>query len=419
MRLKVEVPRPHEGSHMTTGRTILRESRDPGAVAGYTAAVSLHAHTGRSKEGMVHVSRYITRIPLVSILVRRELDAYARRNNECVNFKKAWWHPPVDARTVLQSEASQIAEVLGLTPIVSITDHDTLEAHIDLQSEDPNNAVPISFEWTVPFNEGFFHVGVHNLPRDHAPAIYRALSAYTRDPNPAALSRLLDDLNRNPEVLVVLNHPLWDLANIGPAHHVRLLRRFLTDYGGDIHALELNGYRSWRENTAVRTLAQEFPLPLISGGDRHGCAPNALLNLTTATTFGGFVREIRMQHKSAILVMPAYRTSLVVRKLESATEVMRRYPSYPSGRQRWMDRVCYEENGVAKPLSEDWPDGGPLWVRAAMNTFLLAASWPFRPILRAVIWLAGASRSHQPGPASHIDALRLARRPDAASREPV
>jgi len=31
-------------------------------------------------------------------------------------------------------------------------------------------------------------------------------------------------------------------------------------------------------------------VPLVSGGNRHGCAPNALLNLTTASSFGAFAR---------------------------------------------------------------------------------------------------------------------------------
>ena len=381
--------------------TTLSDFEDAASLHGYTAAVSLHAHTGWSKEGMKDVSRYFDRIPVISGFVRRELDDYARRNNEVVDFTKAWWHPPVSAREVLDSEASQIRDRLGLAPIVSITDHDTIDACLELQKDQTHSSAPISCEWTVPFHEGFFHVGVHNLPHRSARAMFARFSAHTHDPHVVELSRLLDALNEEPEILVVLNHPLWDLAHVGAANHVRLVRRFLAEHGDALHALELNGYRSWRENTAVRELQCECALPLISGGDRHGCAPNALLNLTRASSFGEFAREIRQQHTSHVLVMPEYRTSLVARKLATATDTMLPHPEY-AGRERWTDRVWYEDRGVVQPLSAEWPDGGPFWVRAAMTTFLVAASRPLRPLLQLFVWCAGASRSHDPGPAAHV-----------------
>jgi hypothetical protein len=381
--------------------TTLTDFDGAASLNGSTAAVSLHAHTGWSKEGMRDVSRYFDRIPVVSGFVRRELEDYARRNNKALDFTKAWWHPPVGAREVFESEASQIEGRLGLAPIVSITDHDTIDACLELREDQTNSSLPISCEWTVPYHDGFFHVGVHNLPPRRARAIFARLSAHTQDPDPMELSRLLEALNEEPEVLVVLNHPLWDLAHVGAANHVRLVRRFLAEHADTIHALELNGYRSWRENLGVQALQQECPLPLVSGGDRHGCAPNALLNLTTASSFGEFAREIREHRTSHVLVMPEYRASLVARKLATATDTMHRHPGY-AGRERWTDRVWYADHGVAQPLSNRWPDGGPLWVRAAMTTFLIAASRPLRPLLRVFVWCAGASRSHDPGPAAHV-----------------
>ena len=395
--------------------TTLMDFSDMASLAGYTAAVSLHAHTGWSKEGMKDVSHYFDRIPLVRRFVRRELDDYARRNNEAVDFTRAWWHPPVDTASVLESETSQIAKRLGLAPIVSITDHDTIEGNLELQQNQANSVVPISCEWTVPFHDGFFHLGVHNLPPGRARDVFARLSRHTRDPRAGELSRLLDDLNEDPEILIVLNHPLWDLAGVGSAHHVTLVRRFLIECRHVIHALELNGYRSWQENVGVQALQQECPLPLISGGDRHGRAPNALLNLTTASCFGAFAREIRERGSSHILVMPEYRTSLVSRKLATATDAMQRHPGY-EGRERWTDRIWYDERGLAQPLSAEWPDGGPFWVRAAMTAFIVAASRPLRPLMRVLVWCAGASRSHDPGPASHVGLPRAASSP---GREPV
>ena len=382
--------------------TMLSDFEDAASLSGYKAAVSLHAHTGWSKEGMQDVSRYFDRIPVLSGFVRRELDHYTRRNNKVVDFARAWWHPPVCASCVLESETSQIVNRLGLAPIVSITDHDTINACLELREGQVNSPLPISCEWTVPFREGFFHVGVHNLPPRRASTIFARLSAHTHDPQDVELSRLLAALNEEPEVLIVLNHPLWDLAHVGAVNHLRLVRRFLAKHGDAIHALELNGYRSWRENMGVQELQRECGLPLISGGDRHGCAPNALLNLTRGSSFGEFAREIRA-HTSHVLVMPDYRTSLVARKLVTATDTMHRHPGY-AGRERWTDRVWYEDHGMVRPLSAKWPDGGPLWVRAAMTTFLIAASRPLRPLLQVVVWCADASRSHDPGPAAHVGA---------------
>jgi hypothetical protein len=321
-----------------------------------------------------------------------------------MDFTKGWWHPPVNPQTVLESETSQIQRVLALTPLVSITDHDTIEAGLELQREHPCELVPVSFEWTVPFHSGFFHLGVHNLRPESVSALVAALSAYTRHPDGTCLSDLLETLHGDRDTLVVLNHPLWDLAGIGSRDHITLLRRFLLAHGALIHALELNGYRSWRENSGVKTLAEGYPFPLISGGDRHGCAPNSLLNLTTATSFGAFVREVREGRQSVVLVMPEYRTELVARKLAVAADAIRWYPSYPLGQQRWIDRVSYERHGVVHPLSHHWPEGGPRWVRCAIRAFQLGASAPLLPLLRATVHLAGAASSDHGSPASLMEA---------------
>jgi hypothetical protein len=385
-------------------QTTLLEFRGSARLADFATAVSLHAHTNRSREVMTAVPRYLQRIPLVAPLVRREMRAYARRNGRPVDFAKGWWHPPVSPQMVLESETSQILGVLELRPLVSITDHDNIDAGLELQRQHPCELVPVSFEWTVPFHGGFFHLGVHNLRPDSASALVLALSAYTRQPGRESLPDLLQTLNRDRDTLVVLNHPLWDLAGIGSAHHVALLRRFLFEHGTMIHALELNGYRSWRENSGVRTLAEADHFPLISGGDRHGCAPNSLLNLTSAASFGEFVREVREDRQSVILVMPPYRTELVARKLAVAADAIRWYPSYPPGQQRWTDRVSYERQGVVKSLSEHWPDGGPVWVRCAMRAFQLGATAPLLPLLRTTVRLAGAASSDHAGPASLMEA---------------
>ena len=382
----------------------IREYAGRSSLAGYTTAVSLHAHTDQSKENMANVAPYFDRIPVVAGFARRELDAYAQRHHEAMDFSKAWWHPPVDVRSVLDGERHQISERLGLAALVSITDHDTIDANLAVRGADADESVPVSFEWTVPFEDGYFHLGVHNLPSARAIDCFERLSRHSRTPRPGALTDLLAHLDDEPEILVVFNHPLWDLAGVGAAAHVHLVRRFMAAHGDVIHALELNGYRPWRENEGVCRLSGEYGLPLVSGGDRHGRTVNALLNLSWATTFGEFVREIRERRQSTVLVMPEYRQSLVARKLATATDAMRHYPDYEP-RCHWLDRVWSVQQGWPVPLSAKWRDGGPLWVRLAVRTFLLSASRVCLPFVRVLIWWVGASRSHDAGPVDHLPQL--------------
>jgi hypothetical protein len=98
------------------------------ALAPFTTAVSLHAHTRYSREVMALIPSYLDRIPVVAPLARREMQAYARRHGRPIDFSKGWWNPPVEPGEVVASESEQIAGTLGLAPIVSITDHDTIEA---------------------------------------------------------------------------------------------------------------------------------------------------------------------------------------------------------------------------------------------------------------------------------------------------
>jgi hypothetical protein len=348
-----------------------RRSRWPG----FRSAVSLHAHTSYSREVLADLPRYLLQIPFVGSRVEREL------RTECaVDFSKGWWHPPVTAGEVFDSESGQIAERLALSPLVSLSDHDDLRAGLDVQQVHDARRAPISFEWTVPYGPGYFHLGIHNLPPDGAVEWFARLSAFTAQPEDAALAALLDDLQARPDILTVFNHPWWDLAGVGASTHTAMLQQFLHAHGTRLHALELNGYRSQLENDRVRTLASEVELPVISGGDRHGCAPNALLNLTTAGTFAEFAEEVR-EGCSTVLIMPEYRQHLLLRTLASASDVMRHYPWRPEG-QYWTDRVSYEAEGL-RPLSEVWPHGGPFWVRSSVRVLHLLTNPLLRPMVGA------------------------------------
>jgi hypothetical protein len=389
---------------MSSPLATVRYFRGKAALDGCTTAVSLHAHTNRSRETMRDLPRYFNRIPIVASRLQRELRDFEERNREPLDFARACWRPPLFPEAVLQSEWSQITESLGLKPLVSITDHDNIDAGLELRRSHSMARVPISFEWTVPYHRGFFHLGVHNLPMPAAASAFGALSAYTQTPVLAELGELLNMLNRHPEVLVVFNHPLWDLAGVGPTEHVALLRRFVSEHGEQLHAVEINGYRSKRENDGAAALAERCGLPLISGGDRHGCASNSVLNLTRAISFGAFAREIREDRRSVVLFMPQYRKTLVARKLAVAADTVRCYPSHPAGQQRWTDRMTYEESdGVTLSLSEHWAEGGPFWVRSVVRAFQVVTSPPLLPLAYRLVSLARGSGADLISPATLME----------------
>jgi hypothetical protein len=201
------------------------------------------------------------------------------------------------------------------------------------------------------------------------------------------LDDILSFLNQSCETLVVLNHPLWDLEFIGAEEHVKNLRAFLAEHGSRIHALEVNGFRSWRENKGVMRLAEELGLPVVAGGDRHGLRPNTLLNLTRANTFAEYVAEIREDAQSEILLMPEYRESLAARTVEGIADVLGHYPNHSLGRRKWNDRIFVDigdDQGMC-PISRHWPNGGPTWVRASLWCLRMLGNRRVQPALRRAL----------------------------------
>jgi hypothetical protein len=181
-----------------------------------------------------------------------------------------------------------------------------------------------------------------------------------------------------------LNHPLWDEADIGARHHRQALAALLSGYGRWIHAIEMNGLRSWDENSEALELARAWQLPAISGGDRHGLEPNANLNLTHAASFAEFVAEIRRERLSAMLFMPQYRETLGLRWFETVKDIVRCHPQ--AQRPRWVDRFFYAcEDGVTRPIAELWPNEGPALLRSVFAMMRLSESQSLRAALRLTV----------------------------------
>ena len=287
------------------------------------------------------------------------------RRKGSLDFSRLWWTPPLSAHQAWELEKNRVETELGLTPVVSITDHDNLEAPMALRVLDEADTTPVSVEWTVPYRDTFFHLGVHNLPADEAQALFAAMESYTAEPRVANLGDLLSSLHRRRQVLIVLNHPLWDEKGLGGDRHRRRLEELLKRFGGTIHALEWNGFRSWRENSEVLALSQSLQFPLVAGGDRHGRQPSSVLSVSAAECFDEFVDDVRRRRQSSIVLMPGYREQLRLRVVESICEVLRDDPSHSLGWRRWSDRVFYRNDaGDAVPLSRIWQKTSipfPIW----------------------------------------------------------
>jgi hypothetical protein len=379
---------------------ILHQPKDLGKES--KTGVSLHCHTQHSKEMLDFVPHYAEKLPIISHFWRKERQKYFEREGRYPSFSEGYWSPPLTEQEVYNIEKKQINEA-GLEALVSITDHDCIEANLKICEQTGNEGAPISMEWTVPFEYGFFHVGVHNLPKENALEISKQLLDYTFNKeknNNAELTEIFAMLNSLPEVLIVLNHPLWDIEMVGKERHRALLRNFIKEHGKWIHAFEINGFRKWSENKAVIEMAEALNIPLVTGGDRHGCKPNTVINLTDSKTFAEFVSEIRVDRRSEVALMPEYRQPLHSRQLQSFSEILKPYPEFPEGRKLWCDRVHYDNGEGLRPLSAyngtRWLRGGPAWLRLSIWTLGVLGHERLRP----AFWLTVKSEDVVPKDAS-------------------
>src|SRR5215475_14540618 len=352
----------------------------------WRSAVSLHSHTMHSREYLGRLPEYISRIPIASHLIEREVGRFHLYRHAIVDFRRVYWTPPLSAREAYRLEAGQIEEKLGLAPLVSLSDHDNVEAGLHLSMLQETSHVPVSVEWSAPFEGTVFHLGIHNLPASDANSWMEHFRRYTGKPGRKRLRALLNELNSDPSVLIILNHPFWSAEGVTAAVHRNSLAAFLKEFSPFLHALELNGLRSKKENREVLALAGETGLPAISGGDRHGCEPNAVLNLTTARTFAEFVREIRVDRRSEMLLMPQFFDTLQLRILESSLHVLSDAPG-EFGRRHWISRVFVETSeGESRPIAQITGSFFQNCINSFRFIMAFLASPQIRPALRLVFF---------------------------------
>src|SRR5271156_2677021 len=365
--------------------------REPEAAKGFATGVSLHSHTNQSKETLDFISELSKDWSVLQPVMRWAERRCKRLTGINPDYARSYWTPPLTPSLAFDLERRQIEEKLELQGLVSITDHDDIQAPMLLRTVAGSRHIPVSVEWTVPVGPTAFHLGIHNLPSAQGTAWMERLAAFTAMPvetRPAKLlTEMLAELDELPNVLIVFNHPLWDLYRVGKEKHDVLVNEFLAVNGQFVHALELNGLRDWKENREAATLAGKWNQLVISGGDRHGVEPNANVNLTRAKSFNKFVHEVRRERESHVLFMPQYAEPWKHRILQSTLDAIRNYPHFPEGSRRWDQRVYHpDSNGEIRPVSELWPKGyAPSPIRAVLSMVRLMGAAPLSGGLR-IAW---------------------------------
>jgi hypothetical protein len=358
--------------------------RDKKAANGFKTGVSLHSHTNQSRETLDFLANFGNQYPVMRPLMARSERRALEMHGIRIDYTRSYWTPPMTPKLAFDLESRQIQK-LGLDSMVSLSDHDNINAPMLLRTVPSARQIPVSVEWSAPYGGAqSFHLGVHNLPSSSAQEWIKTLNDYTDNPSDARLTEILHALNAEPNVLVIFNHPLWDLYIIGLEKHQFLVNEFLQKNGQYLHALELNGLRNWDENRMVRRLADKWNMLLISGGDRHGVEANANINLSNATSFTEFVHEVRRERRSNVLFMPQYAEPWKHRILQSTVDAIRNYPEFPQGSRNWDERVYHPgPDGTVRPLSELWPkESAPLFMRAIIAFVQLMGRGPVSGGLR-------------------------------------
>ena len=373
--------------------------REPEAAKGFTAGVSLHSHTNQSRETLDFIAELSTDWGILQPIMRWAERRSQRLSGIRPDYAHSYWTPPLTPRLAFDLERNQIENSLQMPALVSLTDHDDINAPLLLRSVPSARHIPVSVEWTVPFHETAFHMGIHNLPSASGISWMDRLKAFTaasaEQQTPESLRAILAELDEIPGVLIIFNHPLWDLYRVGKDRHEVLVNEFLAVYGQYVHALELNGLRDWKENRETTTLAGKWNQLVISGGDRHGIEPNANVNLTHANSFTEFVHEVRRERQSHILFMPQYAEPWKHRILQSTLDAIRDYPHFPEGSRRWDERVYHPDaSGEIQPLNELWTTGRPpLYLSAIISAVRMMGAAPLSGGLRLAWTNTGEMRT--------------------------
>ena len=360
-------------------------TRDRRFPTSFRSAISLHSHTKHSSESLAFVAGMLRQKGLIAKWIDRREAHCLRETGIGIDLNRAYWTPPLNGARAFAVEQRQI-ENLDLRAMVSLSDHDTIAAPLLLRAAPETRDAPVSVEWTVPFGEAKFHLGVHNLPAKQAVELMKQMQESTARRHDEGICQLLEDLHRLPSVLIVFNHPLWNLYVLPSAMFQAELDRFLQRVNRSLDAFELNGLRGRQENQRVADLSAKWNQVLISGGDRHACEPNANINLTDADDFDEFVSEVRNERRSTVLFMPQYEEPMGLRLFQNFLDIIRHYPSFEEGERKWDERTFHpNQAGEIVPLYKIWPNGTPSFFRKLFGVASLMEHRQLQETIRTLV----------------------------------
>lgn len=367
-----------------TSIEVHRDDKASPAAARMRRGVSLHSHSSCSRERLSFVPGIARELPVVGRLFDRSVAQIGRALGRPLDFEHVYWRPPASPESVIASERRQIEDRLGLGALVALTDHDTLDGPRQLRAIGVD--VPLSVEWSIRVDETVLHLGVHNIDPGRFVEARALLAQSDAGATPGMVTDILDWLAADPGTFVILNHPFWDFAQAGALRHEGILLSFLRRHHRRVHALELNGYRRWAENRRVFPLADAFELAVVAGGDRHGHAPNAMINVTDADSFAEFAHQLRAGRPTTCVVFPEYFEPFPARVFAGFRDALRP-DADPSGVQRrtWCDRVFVSLDGIERPIASVWPRGGPLWLHGAIQLTRLLGTVPLPSLFRTSV----------------------------------
>jgi len=110
----------------------------------FRTAVSLHSHTLYSREGLASIVQLASSLPVVAPLVRQQERCYHGIHGHPFDANRIWWTPPLSPLAAHTLERNFIADQLGMAPMVSLTDHDGIDAPLALRVLYETRGVPWS-----------------------------------------------------------------------------------------------------------------------------------------------------------------------------------------------------------------------------------------------------------------------------------
>src|SRR3984893_5362107 len=138
--------------------------REPNASKGFTTGVSLHSHTSQSKETLDFIAELSNDVPMLRSVMSWFEARSIRTSGIRPDYARSYWTPPLTPRLAFDLERNQIENQLQLPGLVSLSDHDSIQAPLLLRSVPSARHIPVSLERPVPFPAIFFLLFINTLP---------------------------------------------------------------------------------------------------------------------------------------------------------------------------------------------------------------------------------------------------------------